>query len=416
MSPASARKIGSFEIERELGQGGMGVVYLARQPDLERRAVLKTLRRDLSEDPTLEQRFRREARAAASVHHQNVVAVYDCFAWRSERFIAQEYVEGEDLSAALRAVPRLSPRVAALIALELARGLEEIHARGIVHRDLKPSNVLLGHGGETKIADFGIALDGNSEALTQTGHALGTPLYMSPEQLLGERADIRSDLFSLGVVLYEMLTGKTPFAEAEPEEGDSLLRRIQAGRFASPRKLAPETPRALVRLVRACLRAKPKRRIPSATAARRALERHLGAPSPADCRKEIAAWLWERKVFRPGRGRTARVKKHRAQQRPWAVPLRWVAATAAACAALAAAAVAAGLVDPDALDVSALLRTRGAAGLGFQAQPQTEISLEEPGDLPRGEESPSSVEPGSGGDGAATDASPATPVAHRDSS
>jgi len=393
MSASTAKKIGSFEIERELGQGGMGIVYLARQPGLERSAVLKTLRRDLSEDPNLEQRFRREAQAAASVHHQNVVAVYDCFTWRGERFIAQEYVEGEDLSAVLRAVRRLSPRVAALIALELARGLEEIHARGIVHRDLKPSNVLLGHSGESKIADFGIALDASGETLTQTGHALGTPLYMSPEQLLGERADTRSDLFSLGVVLYEMLTGKAPFAEAEPEQSESLIHRIQAGRFASPRKLAPETPRALVRLVRTCLRAKPKRRIPSATAVRRALEHHLGVPSPADCRREIAAWLWERKVFRPGRGRTARVKKQQPQQRTRAAPLRWVAATAVACVALAAAAVATGLVELDALDVPALLGTRELTRLDFQAQPRTEIRLEEHGGLPGSGESQSSLEP-----------------------
>jgi serine/threonine-protein kinase len=378
MSAAPARKIGSFEIECELGQGGMGIVYLARQPGLERSAVLKRLRRDLTEDPSLEQRFRREARAAASVHHQNVVAVYDCFDWRGECYIAQEYVEGEDLSAVLSAVRRLSPRVAALIGLELARGLEEIHARGIVHRDLKPSNVVLGRGGE---------------ALTQTGHALGTPLYMSPEQLLGDRADTRSDLFSLGVVLYEMLTGKRPFAEDEPEQGESLLRRIEAGRFASPRKLAPETPRALARLVRACLRAKPKRRIRSATALRRALERQLGVPAPADCRQEIADWLWERKVFRPGRGRTARIAKQRPRQRPWVAPLRRIAATAVAFAALAAAAVATGLVDLNALDVPALLGTRGAAQLGSQARPPTEIAADERGDLPPSGESRSSVGP-----------------------
>jgi serine/threonine-protein kinase len=371
----------------------MGIVYLARQPGLERSAVLKRLRRDLTEDSSLEQRFRREARAAASVHHQNVVAVYDCFDWRGECFIAQEYVDGEDLSTVLRAVRRLSPRVAALIALELARGLEEIHARGIVHRDLKPSNVVLGRSGETKIADFGIALDGSGESLTQTGHALGTPLYMSPEQLVGDRADTRSDLFSLGVVLYEMLTGKTPFAEAEPEQGESLIRRIEAGRLISPRKLAPETPRALVRLVRACLRAKPTRRIRSATALRRALERQLGVPSPADCRQEIAAWLWEQKVFRPGRGRTARIEKHRPQQRSWAAPLRRAAATAAAFAALAAAAVATGLVDLNALDVPALLGTRGAAQLGLQARHRAEIPSDDRGGLPRSGESRSSVGP-----------------------
>jgi hypothetical protein len=200
MSRASGRKIGSFVVERELGQGGMGVVYLARQPALERPVVLKTLRRDLADEPSLEVRFQREAQAAAGIHHQNVVAVYDCFSFRGE-------------------------------------GLEEIHARGVVHRDLKPANILLGREGETKIADFGIALDGKGKALTQVGVALGTPQYMSLEQLLGERADYRSDLFSLGVVLYEMLTGETPFAERESsEDGPSLARRIQGGRFLGDRR------------------------------------------------------------------------------------------------------------------------------------------------------------------------------------
>jgi serine/threonine-protein kinase len=158
VSASTRRRIGSYDVERELGHGGMGVVYLARQPALDRRVVLKTLRRDLVSEPSIEERFEREAQAAAGVHHQNVVAVYDCFAWRGERFIAQEYVDGADLSSVLGQVRRIDSRVAALIALELVRGLEEIHACGIVHRDLKPSNILLGRGGEAKIADFGIAV------------------------------------------------------------------------------------------------------------------------------------------------------------------------------------------------------------------------------------------------------------------
>src|SRR5262245_50777111 len=220
----NGRKIASYEVEDELGQGGMGVVFLARQPSLERRVVLKTLRRDLAEDPTSEERFTREAQAAATVHHPNVVVVYDCFAWRGERFIAQEHVDGKDAASALTQVERFEPRIVALVALEVARGLEEIHAHGIVHRDLKPANILLGRAGEAKIGDFGIALDARGATLTQTGQSLGTPLYMSPEQLRGARVDARSDLFSLGVVLYEMLTGRAPFAaEASAGEGEGLV-------------------------------------------------------------------------------------------------------------------------------------------------------------------------------------------------
>jgi serine/threonine-protein kinase len=310
----SGRRIASYEVEEELGQGGMGVVFLARQPSLERRVVLKTLRRDLADDPTSEERFTREAQAAAGVHHPNVVVVYDCFAWRGERFIAQEHVDGKDAASVLKQVERLEPRIVALVALELARGLEEIHAHGIVHRDLKPANILLGRGGEAKIADFGIALDARGAALTQTGHSVGTPPYMSPEQLLGARVDSRSDLFSLGVVLYELLTGQRPFAE-ESADGEALVKRIEAGRFTPLRALAPGTPRALARVVERCLRGKPKKRFATTAALRRALERQLGSPSASDCREEIAAWLWERKVFKAKRGQTARAPRARAASR-----------------------------------------------------------------------------------------------------
>jgi serine/threonine protein kinase len=339
MSPTPRKSVGSYEIERELGQGGMGVVYLARHPDLERRAVIKALRREVARDDASEERFRREARAAASVHHQNVVVLYDCFTWRGERFIAQEYVEGLDLDSVLGATRRLDPGVAALVALELARGLEEIHARGIVHRDLKPSNVLLGRGGEVKIADFGIALEGNAPGLTQVGHAVGTPSYMSPEQLMGERVDARSDLFTSGILLYEMLTGEVPFRTPEQEEGEgsSLLRRMETGRYVAVRKRAPRTPRALARLVQRCLRPKPRRRPASAAELRRALERQLGNPAPAECRARIAAWLWERGIFDEDEDDATRAAPVRRPPRGVRPGVRWaIAAAVAAFLAIAA--------------------------------------------------------------------------------
>jgi eukaryotic-like serine/threonine-protein kinase len=329
------RRIASYEVEDELAQGGMGVVYLARQPSLERRVVLKTLRRDLADDPTCEERFTREAQAAARVHHPNVVVVYDCFSWRGERFIAQEHVAGKDVASALAQLERFEPRIVGLIALEVVRGLEEIHANGIVHRDLKPANILLGRAGETKIADFGIALDARGSALTQTGQSMGTPLYMSPEQLRSARVDARSDLFSLGVVLYEMLSGQRPFPD-ESAAGEGLIERIEAGRFTPLRKLAPKAPRALARLVERCLRAKPKRRFAASAELRRTLERQLGQPSAEACREEIAAWLWARKVFKAEKGETKRTpRKSRARRAGWARRLA-VPALAAGLAAAAA--------------------------------------------------------------------------------
>ena len=281
----------------------MGVVLLASQKGLERPAVLKKLRRDLVEQPELADRFRREAQAAGSVHHQNVVAVYDCFSHRGDLYIAQEYVDGTDLRTALAKTGPLPWRIAALLALEATRGLEEIHAQGTVHRDLKPANLLLGRRGEVKIADFGIALPPNAEALTLPGIVIGTPPYMPPEQMLGQRLDARGDLFALGVVLYEMLAGAPPFACGDADT-ESLLRRMQRERYDGLRRRARGTPRFLARLVRGCLRGKAQRRIPSAMRLRRTLEEQLGSPSPADCRAALAHWLWEHGAFEARAGET----------------------------------------------------------------------------------------------------------------
>jgi hypothetical protein len=325
VSAPTRKTIGGFEIEETLGEGGMGVVHLARQPGLDRPVVIKALRRELADDPNAEERFLREAQAAASVQHQNVVAVYDCFAWRGDRYIAQEYVDGANLAAVLSKVRRFEPRIAMLVALEISRGLEEIHARGIVHRDLKPSNILLGRGGEAKIADFGIAFDARAPALTRTGHTVGTPIYMSPEQLIGDRVDPRSDVFSLGVVLYEMLAGEPPFVDEESPQGEGLLRRIEAGRYRGVRRSAPRTPRRVARLVHRCLRARARRRPQTAADVRRALERALGNPAPSECRREIAAWLAGREVFSGSTDGTTEARPP-LPRRAGMGPLRWAVA------------------------------------------------------------------------------------------
>jgi serine/threonine protein kinase len=323
MSSTVGKILGNFVVEREIGRGGMGVVLLARQQSLERLAVLKQVRRDLAEMPDLMERFEREARAAASVHHQNVVAVYDLFQCRGAQYIAQEYVDGVDLSSALARTGPLPWRIAAMIALELLRGLEEIHAHGTVHRDLKPANILLGRRGQVKIADFGLALDATGSKLTQPGVMIGSPPYMPPEQMLGERVDARCDLFSLGVVLYEMLAGALPYPEPETDKTDSLLGRMQRERYVRLHKRAPDAPRSVVRLVRRCLRAKARQRIPSAAHLRRALERKLARPSPADLQTELASWLWEQQVFERRSSETVLLLRPSATERP-EPPRRWL--------------------------------------------------------------------------------------------
>lgn len=353
MAAPARKKIGTYEILAELARGGMGVVYLVEQPGLDRRAVLKALRRDLGGSSEMEERFRREARAAARVQHQNVVGVYDCFTWRGELFISQEYVDGADLSALLQQVGQLEPRVAGLIALEVVRGLEEIHSMGILHRDLKPANILIGREGVVKIADFGIALDREGPALTQIGYSVGTPPYMSPEQLVGDFVDARSDLFSLGAVIYESLTGQAAFAAGDDA---SLIDRVHGGRYASIRKAAPGTPRALARLVRACLRPRPRRRPQTSTAIRRALERQLGSPSSASARREIASWLRQRRVFGVDAGETVLAETRAPTWQRWSRPARWALA-----AVLVAAAVAGSLIidlrDLSKVSLPATLRT-----------------------------------------------------------
>jgi serine/threonine-protein kinase len=322
--------VGSFEIVREIGQGGMGVVYLAHQPTLDRMVVLKKIRRELLVDSGIVERFQREARAAAAVHHQNVVSIYDSFEARGDHYIAQEYVDGHDLRWIRTQLGRLDPEAAALIALEVARGLEEIHTRGIVHRDLKPANILIGTAGDTKIADFGIAVVPKADGLTRPGILVGSIPYMAPEQILGHRADHRTDIFLFGNLLYEMLAGSAPYQGPDDESLESLVERMQKERYPDLRRVAPRTPRVLSRMIRNCLRAKPARRFSSITQVRKTLERTLGRPSPLDCRSEIANHLRSRKVFSAADGQAAMRGAPRARARiATRRQIRWALAAAA---------------------------------------------------------------------------------------
>lgn len=311
----------------------MGVVVLARQQSLDRPAVLKRIRSELAADPELEARFEREAIAAGRLHHPNVVSVYDRFQHRGAHYIATEYVDGVDLSIVLTNESRLPWRIAAIIALEMARGLEAIHAEGTLHRDVKPQNLLIGRRGEVKIADFGLALDPSGAGLTLPGTVIGTPPYMPAEQLRGERVDPRTDLFAFGCVLYEMLTGRPPFEVPDENAAESLLARVESGRYPRIRASRRDVPRSVVRLVRQCLRARATRRISSAAEARRKLETILNRPTPADCRSELTSFLWERHVFEPRATETVVMVAHTSSPNPRS-RIRVAVATAALVASL----------------------------------------------------------------------------------
>ncbi len=317
---SEGKRIGGYVLECPIGSGGMGEVWLAQHEVLARPTVLKKLRRELAGSDEILERFEREARTAASLHERQVVAVYDAFRFRNELYIAQEYVEGADLRSILDRIEVLPAPLATFIALEIARGLEAIHNAGTIHRDLKPGNLLISREGDVKIADFGIALERTGPDLTQLGVVVGTPAYMAPEQLLGERADARTDLFSLGAVFYEMLTGRPPYpdspssaAQASPgaEAPDasnvpaetnapspvSRLTLMRKERYPSPRRLRKDVPRRIARTVRGCLRTKPTRRPTSAAALRAQLESLGTHPDAVAARAELAAFLWERGVF-----------------------------------------------------------------------------------------------------------------------
>lgn len=202
---------GRYRLEAKLGSGGMSTVYLARDETLDRPVAIKILHREMSEQEDQLQRFRHEARAVAKLSHPNVVAVIDAGEDGGHPYIVFEYVKGETLKQRIARVGAFDAQEAIAYAIEVARGLSVAHSRNIVHRDIKPQNVLIDEEGRAKLTDFGISRQLEQEGVTATGRVLGTTDYVAPEQAMGRGTDPRSDVYSLGVVLYEMLVGQVPF-------------------------------------------------------------------------------------------------------------------------------------------------------------------------------------------------------------
>jgi serine/threonine-protein kinase len=202
---------GRYKLEAKLGSGGMSTVYLAKDATLDRAVAVKVMHREMSEQADQLERFRQEARAVAKLSHPNVVAVIDAGEDGGHPYIVFEYVEGETLKQRIARVGALDTQEALAYAIEIARGLTVAHARNMVHRDIKPQNVLIDAEGRAKLTDFGISRQLEQDGMTATGRVLGTTDYVAPEQAMGHPVDIRSDIYSLGVVLYEMLIGQVPF-------------------------------------------------------------------------------------------------------------------------------------------------------------------------------------------------------------
>ncbi len=268
-----------YRIKEKIGSGGMADVFLADDLLLGREVAVKVLHSQYASDPSFIQRFRHEAQAAANLNHPNIVNIYD---WGSEGelyYIVMEYVEGRDLKEILRTEGRLLPERAAEVAAEISAALQFAHRHNLVHRDIKPHNVFITNLGQVKVMDFGIAREGDGGGMTQTGMVMGTPQYISPEQAQGLAVDGRSDIYSLGVVLYEMLTGRVPFDDPNPLT--VTYRQVREDPIP-PSVIDPEIPATLEAIVMKAMAKNPANRYQTAQEMKADLLRFLeGMPVSA---------------------------------------------------------------------------------------------------------------------------------------
>lgn len=273
------KKLGRYEIVRPLGKGAMGIVYEGFDPTIKRRVAIKTARRELMSDTEhaeeLLARFVREAQAAGALNHPNLVTVLDVGEEEGTFFIAMEFLEGEDLGKVLKRTKKIEPAQAIEICATVCDALDHAHEKGIVHRDIKPSNVVMLNDGRVKITDFGIAYLSDT-TLTRDGTLIGTPYYMSPEQFTGQKVDGRADLFSVGVMLYEMITGEKPF---QGEALTTVMHHVLESEPIPPHKLNMFLEECTTQVVMKALCKKPSQRYSRGRAMAKALRECL-EPNP----------------------------------------------------------------------------------------------------------------------------------------
>jgi serine/threonine protein kinase/Tfp pilus assembly protein PilF len=330
-TPAKKLEIGSiyaerYEILEELGRGGMGEVYKVRDEKLDEEMALKVLKPEIAANKDMIARFKNELKFARKIAHRHVCRMYDLNEEEGTPYITMEFVKGEDLKSSIRKKGKLSEKPAVAIAKQVCEGLAEAHELGVVHRDLKPQNIMIDESGHAKVMDFGIARSIEAAGMTQTGVMIGTPDYMSPEQAEGEEADQRSDIYALGVILYEMVTGGVPF---KGDTAFSVALKHKTKLPQDPKKLNPELSDDLSRLILICMEKEKQRRyqsaeallndlqniedgLPLGTKIRPRRETFLGAlirrkfliPAVAGALVIIAVIIWQ---FLPGKGASANV-------------------------------------------------------------------------------------------------------------
>lgn len=263
-------RIGSYRVIEELGSGALSTVYKAVQEPLGRTVAIKALRSTIAATSPFAAPLEREARLLGQMSHPNVILLFDFVKTELQMYLVLEYVDGPSLDGLLATGKSLSPEMVAAVGAEAARGLEHAHSRGIVHRDVKPSNILLARNGVVKLVDFGISqreMPSLHEALAHEDSAeFGTPAYMSPEQILGECVDARSDIFSLGIVLYQMLAGTRPFDAEDPSDQRAAAQRIRRDHPRPLRARVSDVPRAMERIIMRALEKLPADRFTSAAA------------------------------------------------------------------------------------------------------------------------------------------------------
>jgi hypothetical protein len=295
--PLADSLAGQYDIERELGRGGMGVVYLAHDVKLDRDVAIKVLPPLLAGSAEVRERFLREARTAARLSHPNIVAIHRADEIDSRVFFVMGYIAGESLADRLRRTGPLAPREAVPIVREIALALAYAHERGIVHRDIKPENILIEQSsGRAMVTDFGIARVAEAAPLTMTGQVLGSVHYMSPEQVSGDRLDGRSDLYSLGVVGFQALSGRLPF---DSESASAVIVAHVTKAAPALRSIAPDVPEALASVIDACLAKDPAARYATGTALAHALDEawdkgRNGVFTPPLLSETQANAVWER--------------------------------------------------------------------------------------------------------------------------